>query len=103
MVGEVAAAGAAAEEQPGWFGMVGRVAVMWFIMSQVMKGRVAQPQQPQQPQVFDPDSGKGGMPPAGGMQPGGGAVGAGSRLGGHPGPHGNAFRHEDLVDLAVYV
>ena len=53
--------------------MVGRVAVMWFIMSQVTKGRVAQPQQPQ---VFDPDSGKGGMPPAGGMPPGGGAVGA---------------------------
>ena len=99
MAGDVAAA-AAAEEQPGWFGMVGRVAVMWFIMSQVTKGRVAQPQQPQ---VFDPDSGKGGMPPAGGMQPGGGAVDAGSRLGGHPGPHGNAFRHEDLVDLAVYV
>ena len=95
MAGEVAAA-AAAEEQPGWFGMVGRVAVMWFIMSQVTKGRVAQPQQPQ---VFDPDSSNGGMPPAGGTQPGGGAVDASSRLGGHTGPHGNAFRHLSLIHI----
>ena len=105
MAGEVAAAPPA--EEPGWFGMVGRVSVIWFIMSQVMKGRTAQQQQPQ---VFDPDKGQvggmqpvGGMPPGGGMQPGGGAMSAGGRLGGHPGPHGNAFRHEDLVDLAVYV
>ena len=105
MAGEVAAAAPA--EEPGWFGMVGRVSVIWFIMSQVMKGRTAQQQQPQ---VFDPDKGQvggmqpvGGMPPGGGMQPGGGAMSAGGRLGGHPGPHGNAFRHEDLVDLAVYV
>ena len=99
MAAEVAAAAPA--EEPGWFGMVGRVSVIWFIMSQVMKGRTAQQQQPQ---VFDPDKGQvGGMQPVGGVQPGGGAMSAGGRLGGHPGPHGNAFRHEDLVDLAVYV
>ena len=99
MAGEVAAAAPA--EEPGWFGMVGRVSVIWFIMSQVMKGRTVQQQQPQ---VFDPDKGQvGGMQPVGGVQPEGSAMSAGGRLGGHPGPHGNAFRHEDLVDLAVYV
>ena len=77
------------------FGMVARVAVMWFVMSQVLpKGRTAQPQ-PQQPM----------QEPPGGVahRPDGGVTTADGRPQPHHSLHGNAWKHEDLVDLRVYV